>query len=143
MKNFKFKNLLLLFLLTLPMLTACSDDKDDEPSSSTPSIVGTWECDYSDDSFIDVYTLVFDKDGTGYISNTFVSRSTDQMNFDWSLTSASDGTLLLSVIYTSGDRDMDGPFKGGYAQYNLRVTIAGSTLSISGGNSTVMLFKRK
>lgn len=65
------------------------------------------------------------------------------MNFNWSLNMASNGTYLLSVIYKSGDRDVDGPFSGGYAQYNSTVTIAGNTLSISTGGDYVMLFQRQ
>lgn len=126
-------------LVSLP-LTSCG--KDDEPSSST-SIEGTWICDSSDDSFTDIYTLIFNKDGSGSISNTYGTRATYQMNFDWSLTMASNGSYRLSVIYTSGDRNVDGPFSGGYAQYNRTVTIAGRTLSIAMDDNTVMLFQRK
>ncbi|MDE6321498.1 MAG: hypothetical protein K2L93_04295, partial [Muribaculaceae bacterium] len=60
-----------------------------------------------------------------------------------SLTLTSSGQYLLSVIYQSGDLEIDGPFSGGYAQYNKTVTIAGNTMSITTGNSTVMLFNKR
>lgn len=122
--------------------TSCS--KDDDPNSGS-SIVGTWVYEESDDEYFDTYTLVFSKDNTGYIRNDYGTRATasEQMNFDWSLTMTNNGQYLLSVIYKSGDRYMDGPFGGGYAQYNQNVTIAGNTLSIHTDNSTVLIFHRK
>lgn len=133
--------MLLCMLIAVP-LTACGSD-DDDPSDPSSSIVGTWTYDESDNDITDVYTLVFNKDHTGYINNTWSSRTSQQMEFEWSLTQTSNGTYLLSVIYISGDRNMDGPFSGGYAQYNSTVTIAGNTLSISIDSSHVMLFRRK
>lgn len=124
-------------------LVSCSDDND-EPTSN--SIVGTWFCSDNDEgNYFDDYTLIFKKDFTGSIRNDFGSRasSSEEMNFDWSLTLTSNGEYRLSVIYKSGDRYMDGPFGGGYAQWNRTVTIAGNTLSISMGDDTVMLFHRK
>lgn len=135
-------SMLVCMLVAVPF-TSCGDDDDDEPTNTTSSIVGTWVCDYSNDAIEDVYTLVFNKDQTGSITNTWSSRATYKMNFDWSLNQASSGTYVLSVIYTSGDREVDGPFEGGYAQYNRNVWIAGKTLSISTGENTVMLFTRK
>ena len=130
--------------------SSCKDDKD-EPNNSN-SIVGTWVCERSiaDGLYYDNYTLVFSKDNTGYIRNEYGDNensgtrgsSTEQMNFNWSLTTTANGQSLLSVIYASGDREMDGPFDGNYAQWNRTVTIAGNTLSISLGES-VMLFIRK
>lgn len=78
------------------------------------------------------------------LRNDYGSRgaSYDQMNFDWSLTTTCTGYYLLSVIYKSGDMEMDGPFEGGYAQYNSRVTIAGQTLTISTSDNYVMIFSR-
>lgn len=145
---------LLLSMLMCMMFTvglsSCDKDKEKEnepATSSTPSspIVGTWTCDNSSNSYYDFdeYTLVFNDDATGYIKNSYGSRASTQMNFNWSLNMASNGTYLLSVIYKSGDRDVDGPFSGGYAQYNSTVTIAGNTLSISTGGDYVMLFQRQ
>lgn len=119
--------------------TSCGPD----PEPEQPSIIGTWVCTENDGDFHDTYTLVFQKDYTGYIRNDFGSRASVQMNFDWSLVLTNDGEYRLSVIYKSGDRDIDGPFSGGYAQYNRRVTIAGRTLSILLSDNTVMLFSRQ
>lgn len=134
-------SMFMCMLFALP-LSSCGDDDNNNGSSS---IVGTWECDNGSDTFEDTYILIFKSNGTGSISNTYGSRGTtsEQMNFDWSLTTASDGSYRLSIIYTSGDRDIDGPFEGGYAQYNRTVTIAGKTLSIQLDSSHVMIFHRK
>lgn len=133
---------MLLCMLFSIGTTSCS--KDDDPKNSSP-IVGTWVYDDSDEKEYDVYTLVFSPDNTGYIRNEYGTRASgsEQMNFDWSLNTNSNGQNILSVIYKSGDKYMDGPFGGGYAQYNRTVTIAGNTLSVSLDSSTVMLFSRK
>lgn len=127
--------------------TSCSKDDDEPNGSNSNSIVGTWiyEDEPDGSGYYDTYTLVFSKDNTGYIRNDYGSRATasEQMNFDWSLNMTSNGQYLLSVIYKSGDQNMDGPFSGGYAQYNRLVTIAGNTLSIPIDDYTVMLFRRK
>ncbi|MDE7396795.1 MAG: hypothetical protein K2M98_03615, partial [Muribaculum sp.] len=144
-KSIKFFSTLVLVVLATLSFSSCSD-KDDDPSPSK-SIVGTWiysSADDSDGSFDD-YTLVFKSNNTGYIINEYGTRASasEQMNFDWSLTTTSDGTYRLSVIYKSGDKYMDGPFGGDYAQWNRVVTIAGKTLSINMNDNTVMLFHRK
>lgn len=142
----------LLLLVMMPFVfAACGGDDDDEPAATSTSgnstvspIVGTWICTYTSDYATDFYVLVFNNDYTGYLRNDYTrSTSTWQMNFEWSLTTASDGTYLLSVIYKSGDKDMDGPFEGAYDQYSRRVTIAGNTLSIQTSSTTVMLFSRQ
>ena len=135
---------MLMCILLSVLFSACGDDDDDEPSASSP-IVGTWVCDYSDATEYDIYTLVFLDNNTGCIRNEYGTRTAiaQQMNFDWSLTPTSDGYYLLSVIYKSGDRYMDGPFEGGYAQYNRRVTIAGNTLSIHLDGNYGMLCNRQ
>lgn len=141
--------LCILMCLLFPVLvSSCGDDKEkDEPTPPTPSspIVGSWASLNSSGDYFDNYYLVFSDDNTGYIRNEYGTRGTssEQMNFNWSLTLTSSGQYLLSVIYQSGDRDVDGPFSGGYAQYNRTVTIAGSTLSIMTGENTVMLFNRR
>lgn len=138
---------ILMCLLFPVFVSSCGDDDKDEPTPPTPSspIVGSWASINSTGEYFDNYYLVFSADNTGYIRNEYGSRgtSTEQMNFNWSLTLTSSGQYLLSVIYQSGDRDVDGPFSGGYAQYNRTVTIAGSTLSIMTGDNTVMLFNRQ
>ncbi len=135
---------LLLSMMFFAFTSSCSKDSKDEPSSGSP-IIGTWF--YSDNagSEYDEYTLVFNGNNTGYIINEYGTKASvsEQMNFDWSLTTTSDGSYRLSVIYTSGDRYMDGPFGDGYAQWNRNVTIAGNTLSINMGDGIVMLFRRK
>lgn len=142
MKTFKFFTVILITIISSVIVVSCGDDKD-EPASN--SIVGTWVYSDTGGSYYDDYTLVFNKDHTGYLRNEYGSRASaiEQMNFDWSLSTTSNGSNVLSVIYTSGDRNIDGPFEGGYAQYNRYVTIAGSTLSIELDNNYVMLFKRK
>lgn len=131
---------------------SCGSDKKDEPSQeptqpTTPvnPLVGTWSrtIRYTEEDY-DKYILVFNENNSGYIKNEWSTRgtSTRQMNFDWSLNTSSSGKYLLSVIYKSGDREIDGPFEGGYAQYNCYVTIAGNTLSIEIGDGTVMIFHR-
>lgn len=145
----RFPLYIIMCMIFSVFVTSCGDDdKDkDEPTPPTPSspIVGTWVAQNSSGDYYDNYTLVFSDDNTGYIRNDFGTRTTvsKQMNFNWSLTLTSSGQYLLSVIYQSGDRDIDGPFSGGYAQYNSTVTIAGTTLSILTGNNTVMLFTRR
>ncbi|MDE7387586.1 MAG: hypothetical protein K2N28_10685 [Muribaculaceae bacterium] len=142
MKIYKFLTIMVITFMSGITVTSCSSDDDEDKQ---PGIVGTWLYSDNDEDSYDEFTLVFNSNHTGYIRNEYGSRAavTQQMNFDWSLTSTSDGYQMLSVIYTSGDRNMDGPFEGGYAQYNCRVTIAGSTLSIKISDGYVMLFKRK
>lgn len=147
----KFLHLPLSMLLCVLLSAAsCNPEPEPEPTPNpepTSPIVGTWVCETyeSSDDYFDTYTLVFSQDNTGYIRNDYGTRASasEQMNFDWALTMTANGQYLLSVIYKSGDRNMDGPFSGGYAQYNRTVTIAGSTLSILTDDSTVMLFRRK
>lgn len=148
---------LAIWMLTCALLPSfmgsCSKDDDDDPApqntntTPTPSspIVGTWLYTDEEGGSYDNYTLVFNNDNTGYIRNEWGTRysSSRQMNFDWSLNTASSGLYLLSIIYKSGDKEIDGPFSGGYAQYNKQVTIAGTTLSINIGDGYVMLFHRK
>lgn len=131
---------MLLCMMSCFVLSSCGDDND--PSNDSP-IIGTWTFDNSDTYETDIYTLVFNSDYSGYIENTYNSRASYKMNFEWSLTTTSNGTYRLSIIYISGDRYVDGPFEGGYAQYNNTVTIAGNTLSIQLDSNTVMLFRRK
>lgn len=131
---------MLLCMMSCFVLSSCGDDN--EPSNDSP-ILGTWVYDAGSSTYEDYYTLVFNSDYSGSIENSYGSRATEKMNFEWSLTTTSDGTYRLSVIYISGDKYIDGPFDGGYAQWNRTVTIAGNTLSIQLNSSTVMLFRRK
>lgn len=131
---------MLMCMMSTVVLSSCGDDDDPEPSSP---IAGTWVCDYSGEDYFDTYTLVFNDDGSGYIINSWGSRTTKQMDFNWSLNATSTGAYRLSVIYVSGDRYIDGPFEGGYAQYNSTVTIAGNILSIQTDDDSVMLFQRQ
>lgn len=140
---------MIAMVLCCGVFTSCSD-KDDKKKQEEPTpaavspIVGTWTCYQNYDAIYDNYVLVFNSDGTGYIRNEYGTRTsiTQQMNFNWSLTTTSSGYYLLTVIYKSGDRDMDDPFPGSYAQWSRTCTIAGSTLSISTGDGYVMLFNR-
>lgn len=140
---------MLICMLFSVMSTSCSKDEKNEPNpdpapTQSSPIVGTWTHNETNGSQYDDYTLVFNDNNTGYIRNEFGTRTSvvKVMNFDWSLTMTSNGYYLLSVIYKSGDREMDGPFSGGYAQYNSLVTIAGNTLSISTDGDTVFLLYR-
>lgn len=136
-------------ILLMGNLSSCSKDDKDSPSGPSNSIVGTWI--YSEDFGYeyDTYTLVFNGNYTGFIRNDFGTKAsgTEQMDFDWSLTSTSDGDYRLSVIYKSGDILEVGPFAdpydNGYRQWNRYVTIAGNTLSIEMGGGSIMLFRRK
>lgn len=138
---------------------SCSKDDDDDPapqnttnsnttnnnSNQSSPIVGTWRYSYNEGSYFHNCTLSFNNDNTGSIYDVMGTRASisQQMNFNWSLTTTSSGYYRLTVIYTSGDRDMNGgPFQGGYAQYSTFVTIAGNTLSIDMDDDTVMLFHR-
>lgn len=54
MKKRKFIRMLCLYLITLNLFTACSDN-DDESGGKGSGIVGTWEYKQSDGEYIDKY----------------------------------------------------------------------------------------
>lgn len=143
---------MIMCMLLAVLASSCSkdDDKDEPKSTETTKpgqsnpIVGTWVNNVDNGTSFDNYTLVFQSNGTGSIRNDYGFRAsiTEQMSFNWSLSQTAYGYYMLSVIYISGDKMDWGPFSGDYVQWNRTVTIAGSTLSISTGDNTVMLFTR-
>lgn len=142
MKN--FYKILTLMMITIISLTtvSCSKDKDDEPvAGSEKSLYGVW----IEDTDEYPYTLTFEKNNTGNIwyeiSDDTRATLTMSMNFNWSVSTSSDGSTMLNVIYTGGDQVL----WSGHTNIN-RYILAGNTLSIvftQNGSQVVVPFKRQ
>lgn len=148
MKISKLFAILCMAVFLVTPLASCSDDKNDEPSTES-AFYGTWVNEwYSDNSTAsDITTITFNRDNSGVIREVIETGVraglSYEMEFDWSATVTSTGSVRLSVIYKSGDKGMIEPFDGNYAQWNNICTVAGSTLTINTDDNTIMIFKKK
>lgn len=135
-------------------LVACGDDDDDKNDSGTSSLVGKWALtqDFSDGDETDNVSmeLVFNKDNTGVITETWIyesrasSREVYKMEFSWSTTKDSSGNDIMRISYVSGDKDTE-IFNGGSGTvlWTRQYVRTGNILNIYSGSSNVWVFNKK
>ena len=74
MKKVSFWNIILIAVMTLPMMVACSSDDDDEDVYNSKNIIGTWKLvsqgiDNNWENTNDIFFLQIKKDSTGIMLN--------------------------------------------------------------------------
>lgn len=137
--------LAMAFVMTLA-LPSCSDDDKDEPTLES-SLYGQWEhVGYADGINYNV-VIQFNKDHTGYITESLDTRAEirQTMDFNWSVSTASNGQTILKIIRTANSDSNVGPFDTDYGQFSTGYTVAGNILTINYVEDTgyMMRFEKK
>lgn len=120
-------------MFTMPMLTSCSDDNDDNPApTGNSSIIGTWT---QTNTYGTVIDITFKSNKTGDILYSYKTGNSATENFEYVYTEDSDGDAYLRII--SEDCQLTG-------SYDCYVTPSMLTLeTYVSGKKVTYQFKKK